>query len=181
MYDRIIKDASFFTQLLQIDKKIASEVKRRGCPCGGPLDVAHYRRKPRGLPDGLDDEIFIRFSYCCRFEGCRKRVMPPSVRFAGRKVWLFCIVLLASSLPSRKLIKQLGNQLGLSQRIVKRWQSWWRGFFIDSSFWRIESSRFLPPLEHEELPRTLLERFRANQTSLKQSVISCLQFLSPGV
>ena len=79
----ICRDVAFFQSLRQFDKEIFLTAKAQGCPhCGGPLDTANYLRKTRGMAE----ENELRFSLCCRREGCRKRRLPPSVRFLGRRV-----------------------------------------------------------------------------------------------
>ncbi len=88
----------FFSQLAALDAEISRRVAAAGCPrCGGPLHQAHYQRKPRGGVFAAAGEAFsLRHSLCCGREGCRKRTLPPSVRFLGRRVYLEAVVLLAS-------------------------------------------------------------------------------------
>ena len=99
MYAEIFSNASFPDALLALDRELAREAKLRGCPrCGGVLDVADFQRKPRGGPFALDDQYSRRLSLCCRSEGCRLRVTPPSVRFLGRHVYISVVVLLCGVL-----------------------------------------------------------------------------------
>src|ERR1700683_1898315 len=87
----------YFGQLLELDLKIAKIIEALGCPkCNGILDASHYRRKPRGV-ENLSDSESIRLSYCCRTDGCRKRVTPPSLRFLGRKVYWAGVVILSET------------------------------------------------------------------------------------
>ena len=78
----ILNRKSLFSLLHKIDFEIAEQARARGCPIvGGPLHYANYPRKPRGGPPDLDEAFEIRYSLCCGREGCRRRVLPPSVRF----------------------------------------------------------------------------------------------------
>ena len=69
--------------------------------CEGPLHDANSWRKPRGGPPNLEKLFELRYSLCCGREGCRRRVMPPSVRFWGRRVY-WAPVILGSSRISVK-------------------------------------------------------------------------------
>ena len=66
--------------------------------CGSPLHDAHYQRKPRGGPHDLQEAFEVRFSLCCGRPGCRRRVLPPSVRFWDRRVYWAPVLLLVSAL-----------------------------------------------------------------------------------
>ncbi len=57
----------------------------KGCPgCEGPLHRGDYERKPRGALVAAASEAFrVRHSLCCGW--CRRRALPPSVRFLGRR------------------------------------------------------------------------------------------------
>ena len=98
MYREMLRDARFFELLLRIDEENVQDVREKRCPyCGGPLHSGHFSRKPRGiglraeeLPEGYD----VRFDLCCGW--CRKRTMPESVRFLGRKVYLAVVVAVAT-------------------------------------------------------------------------------------
>jgi len=88
----------FFELLVEVDEAVTHRVAAEGCPvCDGPLHRSDYDRKPRGALLAPAGEAFARrFSLCCGREGCRKRAMPPSVRFLGRRVYLGAVVILAS-------------------------------------------------------------------------------------
>jgi hypothetical protein len=87
-----------FRLLVEVDQAVTCRVAAEGCPvCGGPLHRGDYVRKPRGALVVPAGEAFARrFSLCCGREGCRKRALPPSVRFLGRRVYLGAVVILAS-------------------------------------------------------------------------------------
>ena len=101
MYLALLQDARLYAFLLQADRDLADTAQRSVCRfCGGRLHSACYRRKPRGVPDGIDPgpAFPVRFSFCCRVDGCRRRHTPPSVRFLGRKVYLSVMVVLLTTL-----------------------------------------------------------------------------------
>ena len=65
MYHELLFDATFWTFLFRIDRKLAEEVRAEKCPsCGFHLHHANYPRKPRG-PRDLPDEYRYRLSFCC--------------------------------------------------------------------------------------------------------------------
>ena len=122
----ILEDSSFFQTLQSLDKDTYLAAKLGKCrSCDGPLDDSHYLRKPRGQAlVHLDGKACLRYSLCCRNDGCRKRTMPASLRFAGRKVYCALFILVFVSLnpelepiPSYSTIKRYLNFHGMRRRI----------------------------------------------------------------
>ena len=133
--------------LFLIDCREAERVRRRGCGrCGGALHVADYARKPRGVPCLLAAaraELARRHSFCCG--DCRRREMPASVRFFGRRVYVgLLFVLLPALLGERGPSAALSacRRLRLSVRTLRRWRCWWRAF-SRSRIWRAHRGRLL--------------------------------------
>ncbi|MFC1851829.1 hypothetical protein ACFL27_16685 [candidate division CSSED10-310 bacterium] len=131
--------------LLEIDKELAEKTHAKGCPyCGGKLDKGYYRRYPAGSP--LDKLLnLIRFSFCCREEGCRKRVLPPSCIFFGRKVYWSCIILVSVALQQLnvKTAEQVEKRLGVSLRTLRRWMAFFRSIYLQSRAWFLRQG-FIP-------------------------------------
>jgi hypothetical protein len=152
----------FFALLAKLDGHIAELVSAAGCAhCGGPLYQANYERKPRGAAIAAEGEAFtLRHSLCCGREGCRKRALPPSLRFLGRRVYVEAVVLLASA--AAQLVSALRDaraETGVPVRTLRRWSSWWRGTFPQSSTWLELRARFSPPPPDDAaLPCSLLMR-----------------------
>lgn len=152
----------FFALLAKLDGQIAELVAAAGCAhCGGPLYRANYERKPRGAAIAAQGEAFtLRHSLCCGREGCRKRALPPSLRFLGRRVYVEAVVLLASAVA--QLVSALRGAraaTGVPVRTLRRWSSWWRGTFPQSSTWLELRARFAPPApEAAALPASLVVR-----------------------
>jgi hypothetical protein len=160
MFHNPYTDTSFFELLLKNDQDTAQKVKAGGCPqCGGALDQANYLRQPRGVPAEIIANFDVRFSFCCRREGCRKRETPPSVRYLGAHVYITLAIILASS-SSEKLRLYVIQQFKNSRRTLLRWQKFWATRFKESQFWRVGQG--VGQLWHkvgDPIPDRLLEAF----------------------
>jgi hypothetical protein len=161
-------DAPFFQSLYQFDYDLFLQVKARGCPhCGSPLDTSNFRRKLRGS----GEEQNLRLSLCCRSEGCRKRLTPPSLRFFGRKIysrWLIILVL------------DFVEHLGLSKKIVRqtlaRWRIFWKTELAETSpFMRWARGFLSPELQASETPKNIVSAF---QFPMRESWIPVLKFFT---
>lgn len=152
----------WFASLEEFDRQIAEAVAAAGCRhCGGPLHQGNYERKPRGGHIAEAGEAFrLRHSLCCGREGCRKRALPPSLRFLGRRVYLEAVVLLASALAmGLETLRMAREVTGVPTRTLRRWHAWWTEAFPSSAVWTQLRARFVPPPPAEsDLPRPLLER-----------------------
>jgi len=165
--------ASLWPILFRIDESLRDAQQKHGCVhCGGRLDRADYRRKPRGGPDALDDEdaLRLRLSLCCAAEGCRRRTAPPSARFLGRRIYLGVIVTLVAALqqgatPTR--VRKLTEVFGADRRTIERWRRWWRDEFASSAAWRLDRGRF--PFSEEPVPRRLVVTFEAFEDPTQQA------------
>jgi len=186
LYREYLEDARFFVALRRLDDEIAAEVRGKGCPrCGGRLHVANYPRQPRGLGFEAQGELALRLSLCCGREGCRGRVMPPSVRFFGRRWYVGVTFLLVSALLterlSEKVLGRIEVEIGVSFETLVRWRKWWREQFVRSRFWQGARGRFSPGVrESDELVAQILERFGFGRGGDDgQALVRCLRFLSP--
>lgn len=181
MWQKLLHDSSFFLLLLRFDCELAEEVRAGRCPyCGSPLHSARYQRKARGVPAGLPADYERRESLCCSAEGCRRRVLPPSLRFFGRRVYMGPVFVLVSAMIggiTEKRAAVLRELVGVSMRTLARWRTWWRNAFPSTVFWRAARARFLPPVDHLRLPASLLERF--GQAGGWDCAIAALKFLAP--
>jgi hypothetical protein len=179
MYHEWPQGASFWPFLFSVDQDLAQTTQQKACSCGGRLHRANYPRKPRGAED-LPDDYAYRFSFCCAREGCRKRVTPPSVRFLGRKVYLFAVVLLVSAMrqgPSPRRVRELTQLFGADRRTIARWQAFWREHVPQTPFWKIARGR-LSTLAATVLPRSLMEAFLGSGDPC-QGWGHLLRFLAP--
>ena len=185
MYLSLLQDSRLYPLLFKIDEDLASEARRSRCRfCGAALHSACYLRKPRGLPAGVHagPAYRIRFSFCCSAEGCRKRHTPPSVRFLGPKVYLGVMVVLLAAMrqgTTPRSAKTLRRTFGVDRRTLARWRVWWQTVFPETRFWQRLKARFMPPVDQDGLPATLVDRFGADAgAGLFDRVVRLLRFLS---
>ncbi len=180
LYGTLLANASFHDLLLACDQDLADTCRAGGCkPCGGVLHSARYQRKPRGRSVRLGPEHDQRFSFCCAVDGCRTRETPPSLRFLGRKVYLAAIVVLISILRdgvSASRMQRLSGVVSVDRRTIERWRAWWRDTFTASPFWRTARAAFMPPVDQERLPASLIERFTGNDAD---RFVALLRFFGP--
>jgi hypothetical protein len=181
MYHVLLRDASFWTFLLEVDQDLANRARQQGCACGGRLHCANYPRKPRGGCKKLPESCGYRLSFCCGRDGCRKRTTPPSVRFLGRKVYLAAVVVLVATMrqgPSPRRVRELSQLFGADRRTITRWRIFWREVFPHTPFWKVARSRLVPKSEITDLPRALFEAFIHHHDS-REDWKRFLEFLSP--
>jgi len=172
-------DASIVPLLLSFDRDLAAATQAAGCPfCDGPLHVANYLRKPRGLSVS-DPEACTRLSFACGSSGCRRRATPPSIRFLGRRVYFGVIVVLLSAMrqgPNPRRAKVLREEFGVDRRTLERWSLWWREHFTVTPCWRDLRSRLMLHCT-DELPLSIVDSFDARSNPAHQSTV--LAWLSP--
>jgi hypothetical protein len=181
MYHDLPRSASFWSFLLTVDEDLAEETRKQGCPCGGRLHSANYQRKPRGTPSQLPEPQRLRLSFCCDRDGCRKRAMPRSVRFLGRKVYLGAIVILVSAMrqgPTPRRISELSKRFGADESTVFRWQTFWREHFPQTPFWKVARAGFVTLGEIVSLPYSLVDTFLRRHPPCDGWAL-LLRFLSP--
>ena len=171
----VLQDPAFFHFLTRIDEEFAAVTRLGRCPgCEGPLHVADYPRKPRGCPAAVREDYSWRLSFTCG--RCDGRATSPSVRFAGRRVYL-AVVLMLSSPPGSSSGQALCDLLSIPARTLKRWRTWWRKDFPSTPFWQSMRERFMPPVVTEGLPPSLLERFDAGEK--RDRLAAVLRFVAP--
>lgn len=162
MLHELVFDVEFFARLDAIDADIAAKLAAQGCPfCGGPLHQGNYLRKPRGALLASGGERYsLRYSLCCGWRDCRRRVLPPSLRFLGRRVYLEVVVLFATVvLQLVAAFRSASVATGVPARTLRRWAAWWVGMFPASPTWLDLKARFVPPPPDEALlPASLVDR-----------------------
>jgi hypothetical protein len=180
LYQTLLNDSRLYKLLLKIDQYLAATAKANGCHCGGRLHSARYPRKPRGVPDELEDAYRKRYSFCCDQEECRQRTTPFSFRFLGRKVFVNAAVVLVSALQyglTPKRLAKLRDMVGVSLRTVKRWRLWWQEIFVETPFWKAARGFLRIPVDESWLPLSLLESFSVNKA--KRKLLRLLRFICP--
>lgn len=151
--------------------------------CGGPLHFANYLRKPRGGPVDLPEQFQIRYSLCCGCEGCRRRVLPPSVRFCGRRVYWAPVVFLLTALRQGKnpdaTLERLKAVCGVWRSTVNRWRDYFLENFPDSRSWRQLEGHIMVKATNR-LIHDLLTLYYRRMQSPESALIKCLQVLAQG-
>lgn len=151
----------FFAALIAVDDELAAAVAAAGCRrCGGALHRGDYQRKPRwGLLGVGLESVGRRRSLCCGEEGCRRRTLPPSVVFLGRRVYLGAVVI-AASVVALALGRGRASRVttGVPSRTTGRWLSWWQVEFPASPVFVLLAARLVPAVRIDALPTSLLER-----------------------
>jgi hypothetical protein len=161
----------FFSLLMDLDGKIALQVAAARCPwCKGPLHQGNYERKPRGAFIAATSEAFrLRHSLCCGRSGCRRRALPPSRRFLGRRVYVEAVVVIASAVRVLFFTKAAASEAtGVPRRTLGRWRTWWTETFPRTRAWTELSARFVPPPpEAARLPLSLALRVSGDLSSAR--------------
>ena len=126
MLAELLQEVILFRVLHHIDQDLALACQHARCPfCNSPLHNAPYPRKPRGGPDNVPQEYFVRLSLCCSKEDCRRRVLPPSCLFLGRNVYWGAVILIVTTLwqqkPKDNSINMLARKFEVSRNTVVRW------------------------------------------------------------
>ena len=176
MVDQFDLGHEFFEELTRLDEKIAQAVAANDCPaCGGRLHRGNYERKPRGALIAPEGETSVtRFSLCCGREGCRKRALPPSVRFLGRRVYLGAVVIVASIVAQAlATLREIRSKTGVPARTVRRWLGWWSGPFITTEVFVTVSAR-LVGVAVAQLPSSIVDRFEGSPATRVRAMLVLL-------
>jgi hypothetical protein len=120
------------------------------------------------------EEYSRRLSFTCG--RCDARSTSPSVRFAGRRVYV-AVVLMLHSPPGSASGQELCDLLSIPARTLKRWRTWWREDFPATPFWRSMRARFIPPLAIERLPQCLWVRFDGE--AMTDRLTHALRWIAP--
>ena len=171
----VLQDPTFFRFLSRIDHEFADQTRAGRCSgCCGPLHVADYPRKPRGCPAAVREEYSKRLSFTCG--RCDTRSTSPSVRFAGRRVYV-AVVLMLRSPPGSASGQELHEEFSIAASTLKRWRTWWGRDFPSPPFWQSMRSQFMPPVVIERLPQSLVERFDGE--AMTDRLTQALRWIAP--
>lgn len=152
--------------------------------CAGPLHRGAYVRKPRGGPADLPEECAVRRSWCCGREGCRRRVLPPSTLFWGRRVYWGAVVLVVTALRQGRVVgitvQRVQALFGVTRPTLTRWLRYFRELFPQTPTWRRLVGRLGPPGRPAVLLADLLARFVRARGDPEQGLVACLRALGGG-
>lgn len=183
MLPELLRHVSLFRVLHQIDQDLSQSCQQAGCPyCDGPLHKASYFRKPRGGPENIPEEYQIRLSLCCGRESCRRRVLPPSCLFMGRKVYWRAVILIVATLrqrrPSRASINLLVRKFSISRQTIVRWIKYFRAEFGSTPGWQNLRGLVTARISNHDLPGSLIDYFLHHHTCAASGLIGCLRFFA---
>ncbi len=101
-----------------------------------------------------------------------------SVRFLGRRVYLSLVVVLLSTRRGGSTASKakLSNMLAIPARTISRWRTWWADSFPVTGLWQAHCARFMPPVDTDQLPASLIARFSG---AAAESMTRLLAFLIP--
>lgn len=119
--------------------------------------------QPRGGPDDLPEELMRRFSLCCSNRGCRRRVLPPSVLFMGRRGYranvILVLVTVCQNKPQEYSKAALMSKFGMCRATLNNWITWFREFFPHTDEWRSIRGLVHSSVSDSCLPFSLNESF----------------------
>ncbi|EGV15822.1 hypothetical protein ThimaDRAFT_4900, partial [Thiocapsa marina 5811] len=70
----------------------------------------------------------------------------------------------------------LAATLAVPIRTLRRWQAWWREQLAQTPLWCGAQGGFVPPVDLQQAPGSLLERFLGDAAD---ALVALLRFLSP--
>ena len=137
----LLKSKSLFSLLYKIDQDLCERTRARGCPfagvrCIAPTTSASLAAAPLIL------KRLLRFALACAaaVPGCRRRVLPPSVRFWGRRVYWAPVFYWSRPFARAQnpsiTLERLKGLCGVWRSTVKRWQRYFRDIFAQSIGYR---------------------------------------------
>ena len=164
MLPEFIQKANVYKLLFFIDCDFSDSVKSQGCPvCNGVLHQADYPRKPRGPFKNIPDEYQKRHSLCCSSESCRKRSLPPSCRFMGRKVYFWPVILIVMALRQNRENSYSAGKLmrlfNISRNTLKRWFTFFKECFPLLPKWQRIRGLIPANISNDEIPGRLLHAY----------------------
>ena len=174
----LLGSVEFHAELARADEEIVRRLQERGCQrrgCGGRLHRADFPRKVRGLAVDGSSAFASRFGLCCGW--CRKRVLPPTVRFFGRSSYAFVAALVAVATTLAGGIALGARLVGAAWATIARWMRFLQCDLARRGEWQVARGRLPAVLQLEQLPLSLVEVFGAVDS--EDAWLSTLRWLSP--
>ena len=180
-----IRNVKLYQLLFFIDTDLAEQKRGNSCPfCGAPLHTSNYLRKPRGGPGNIPETFSIRHSLCCSAENCRKRVLPPSLRFWDRKVYWGIVILLTVVLRQQRTqgysAGKIIKMVGISRHTLKRWIHYFKEVFPETERWKRIRGRIGVEIDMGQIPSAIILFFIERATSVEDGLVRSLQLFSGG-
>jgi len=183
LYLGIAERVTLYELLHRIDLDLAAEVREARCPhCGGPLCRAAYARQTGGGPSDLPAELKVRESLCCCREGCRRRALPPSTLFLGRRLYWAGVIVLVVTLRQRRAegasLSRLQKRFGVSRSTVARWMAWFAEVFPTTPLWKRIRGTVSPTVRDEQLPDSLVSLCESSTADPQTALVNCLKLMA---
>jgi hypothetical protein len=189
MIREFAQKSRLYSLLHDIDVELYEQTKEAGCPhCvdqkddAGRLDDAFYERKPRGGPDDLPDQLRLRRSLCCSREGCRRRTLPPSCLYLGRKVYWRLVILVVLVCRQRRCesvsYRKLTALLGVSRSTVWRWMELYAARFAGSEEWTERQGLIGGEVGDSTVFASVWKSFRAHQDDRDEAMVAMVRFFA---
>ena len=173
----LLGDVEFHESLWRIDVRLAEQSRGRGCQrrgCGGRLHQANFPRKVRGVSVG-GGQFDKRLGLCCG--RCRRRVLPPTVRFFGRSSYAFVAVLVATATALLGAVATGAMLVGAAWFTVSRWLHFLQCGLAAHPEWQATRGRLPAELSLHRMPLALVEVFGSNQSP--HTWLAALKWISP--
>ena len=174
----LLENVEFHERLFRTDVELAEQIQRRGCrrgDCRGRLHRSDFPRKIRGLAVDDASSSASRIGLCCGW--CRRRVLPPTVRFFGRSSYAFIAALVAVATTLATGIASGVRLVGAAWATVARWIGFLQCDLACRREWQAGRGRLPAVLPIEQLPLSLVEVFGAVESD--DAWHSALRWLSP--
>lgn len=174
----LLGNVEFHEWLFRTDVDLAEQFRRRGCQrrgCGGRLHRADFPRKVRGLAVDDASSFGSRIGLCCGW--CRKRVLPPTVRFFGRSSYAFVAALVAVATTLASGIASGARLVGAAWATTARWMRFLQCDLARRGEWQATRGRLPASVQLEQLPLSLVEVFGSVDSD--DAWLSTLRWLSP--
>lgn len=174
----LLGSVEFHADLVRTDLEVARRLQERGCPrrgCGGRLHRADFPRKVRGLAVEDSSLFESRIGLCCG--RCRRRVLPPTVRFFGRSSYAFVAALVAVATTLASGIALGARLVGAAWATVSRWIRFLQCDLAYRGEWQAARGRLPAVLPLEQSPLSLVEVFGSVESD--DAWLSALRWLSP--
>ena len=128
----------------------------------------------------LPEKYRIRQGLCCGH--CRRRVLPASTLFMGRRCTYRCAILIFLTLRHNreKPAIELSNILDIDIRTLRRWLVYFRDEFRFSDAWQRLRGFVSSKVQDDHLPGSLLTYFIDQARDIRDGILNCIKFLVSG-
>lgn len=130
----------------------------------------------------LPDSVVIRRGLCCA--RCRRRVLPPSTVFLGRKVYFAAVILVSIASRQRRIVGATADALrkmfGVSRQTLARWLGFFRVDLPVSPPWIAVRGLVPASVRNDSLPNGLLTELDQLHGAGEAALQAFLQLLARG-